>query len=111
ANHIRFAVQYTCLRLISGQSFMESIPSTMRAVVIDSYTAGIDHVKVEERPTPVPNAGEVLVRIAATPINPSDLSFIQGRYGVRKSLPTVPGFEASGTVVAVGEGLLEESWV
>lgn len=90
---------------------MESIPSTMRAVVIDSYTAGIDHVKVEERPTPVPNAGEVLVKIAATPINPSDLSFIQGRYGVRKSLPTVPGFEASGTVVAVGEGLLEESWV
>lgn len=90
---------------------MENIPSTMRAVIVDDYAVGIDHVKSEERPTPVPGEGEVLVKIAASPINPSDLSFIQGRYGVRKPLPTVPGFEGSGTVVAVGEGLSEESWV
>jgi NADPH:quinone reductase-like Zn-dependent oxidoreductase len=44
--------------------------------------------------------GEVLVRMAAAPINPSDLVFLRGRYGVRKALPVVPGFEGSGTVVA-----------
>lgn len=90
---------------------MENLPSTMRAVIIEDYATGIDHVKSVERPTPTPEAGEVLVKIAAAPINPSDLAFVQGRYGVRKPLPTVPGFEGSGTVVAVGEGLLEESWV
>jgi NADPH:quinone reductase-like Zn-dependent oxidoreductase len=48
----------------------------------------------------------VLVRVAAAPINPSDLSFLQGNYGLRKPLPVVPGFEGSGTVVAAGSGLL-----
>jgi NADPH:quinone reductase-like Zn-dependent oxidoreductase len=83
----------------------------MHAAVIHDYEAGITHVRVEDRPTPTPDTGEILLKIAATPLNPSDLAFIEGRYGVRKSLPTVPGFEASGVVVAVGEGLTPESWV
>jgi NADPH:quinone reductase-like Zn-dependent oxidoreductase len=44
----------------------------------------------------------VLVKVAAAPINPSDLMFIRGLYGVKKPLPAVPGFEGSGTVVAAG---------
>jgi NADPH2:quinone reductase len=47
----------------------------------------------------------VLVRISASPINPSDLSFLRGAYGIRKKLPVVPGFEASGEVVASGGGV------
>jgi NADPH:quinone reductase-like Zn-dependent oxidoreductase len=47
-----------------------------------------------------------LVKIAASPINPADLAFMRGRYGVRRSLPTVPGWEGSGTVIASGGGLL-----
>lgn len=49
--------------------------------------------------------GEVLVKIAHAPINPSDLSFIRGTYGLKKEMPVVPGLEGSGTVVEVGEGL------
>lgn len=45
---------------------------------------------------------EVLLKIVATPINPSDIAFIQGGYNVVKSLPAVPGFEACGEVVAAG---------
>ena len=44
--------------------------------------------------------GEVLVRILAAPINPADLNFIEGTYGVKPSLPATPGIEGFGVVVA-----------
>ena len=81
---------------------VEEIPTTMRAVVLSAYDG---KVTVEDRPVPTPQAGQVLVKIAAAPINPSDLMFLVGMYGVKKRLPVVPGFEAAGTVVAVGPGL------
>jgi NADPH2:quinone reductase len=84
------------------------LPTKTHALVIHDYQLGLDHVRVEERPLRPPGPGEVLVRIAAAPINPSDLAFIQGLYGVRKPLPVVPGFEASGTIVAVGTGVSPE---
>lgn len=82
-----------------------STPTTTRAVVIHQYTDGYDHLNVEDRPVTPPAAGEVLVRVTASPINPSDLAYVQGYYGVRKPLPSVPGFEAGGTIIAVGEGV------
>ena len=39
-----------------------------------------------------------------SPINPSDLGFISGRYPTGKKLPCTPGFEGSGVVVASGGG-------
>lgn len=57
-------------------------------------------------PVPVPQAGEVLVKIEASPINPSDGAFILGLYSTNKPYPTVPGFEGSGTVMSSGGGLL-----
>ncbi len=79
-----------------------SIPETMRAVVLTAYDGRPESLKVEERPVPKPGPSEVLVRLAAAPINPSDLMFLRGAYGLKKALPTVPGFEGSGTVVAAG---------
>jgi len=46
--------------------------------------------------------GQVLIHLLAAPINPSDISFIQGRYNIRKPLPAIPGFEAAGIVVLTG---------
>lgn len=83
----------------------QQIPETMRAVELRDYEGGADALAVVERPMPRPGAGQVLVRIAASPINPSDLSFLRGAYGIRKKLPVVPGFEASGEVVASGGGV------
>jgi len=56
-------------------------------------------------PVPEPGPGQVLVRIAAAPINPSDLGFLAGSYGFARPFPLVPGFEGSGTVVATGPGI------
>lgn len=81
-------------------------PATMRAVELRSYEAGAGGLSVVERPVPRPRAGEVLVRIAAAPVNPSDLMFLTGLYGQRKRLPVVPGFEGSGVVVESGGGLM-----
>jgi NADPH2:quinone reductase len=54
---------------------------------------------------PVPRPGEVLVRMLATPINPSDLMYIRGRYTVPAHCPATPGFEGVGIVEASGGGL------
>ncbi len=78
----------------------------MRAVVLKRYSADPGDLVCEERPVPRPGPGEVLVQIAASPINPSDLAFIEGRYGFVKPLPIVPGIEAAGRVVAAGSGLV-----
>jgi NADPH:quinone reductase len=83
----------------------ESIPDQMTAVVLDAYT-GVDALRIERRPVPQPGANEVLVKVAATPINPSDLAFLEGLYGFKKPTPTVPGFEGSGSVVAAGDGMM-----
>ena len=60
---------------------------------------------------PQPGIGEVLVKMHAAPINPSDLAFLKGGYGIKRPLPTVPGLEGSGTVVAAGKGLLPTLWM
>src|SRR5712691_2067048 len=83
----------------------------MRAVVLRKYDPTSPQLTVEERPMPRPGPNQVLVKVAAAPINPSDLAFVAGMYATRKPLPTVPGFEASGTVVAAGTGLLPRMWM
>ncbi len=85
----------------------EIIPSTMRALNLSEYQSGIPRaLTVIEKPVPHPGPGQVLVRIEASPCNPSDLMFLQGRYNVVKTLPCVPGFEGGGRVVASGGGLM-----
>jgi NADPH:quinone reductase-like Zn-dependent oxidoreductase len=57
-------------------------------------------------PVPVPGKGEVLVKMEAAPLNPSDLSMLKGGYAVKPQYPYIPGIEGSGTVVGHGGGLL-----
>ncbi|MDB5311882.1 MAG: adhT 1 [Gemmataceae bacterium] len=66
-------------------------------------------LSVRDVPRPTPGRGEVLVRMLASPINPSDLMYIAGRYGLRPQLPATPGFEGVGVVEASGGGLL--GWI
>lgn len=81
------------------------IPDRMTAVVLDSYS-GVRALRVEQRPVPEPGKDEVLVKVAASPINPSDLAFLDGNYGFDNPPPVVPGGEGSGTVVAAGPGAM-----
>lgn len=58
----------------------------------------------EEVNVPQPGPGEVLVKMDAAPVNPSDLALLTGSY-LERSYPFTPGLEGSGSVVAAGRGL------
>ncbi len=82
----------------------QSIPATMQAVQQDEPGGTLT---LREVPVPRPRAGQVLVRMAASPVNPSDLSTLIGTSSYRKHrYPFIPGIEGSGTVVEAGEGFI-----
>ena len=85
---------------------MATLPATMRAVQLRNYDGKPDSLTVAEVPVPRPGPGEVLVKVFASPVNPSDLMFSIGNYGFKKPLPATPGFEGSGTVVESGSGFM-----
>jgi NADPH:quinone reductase-like Zn-dependent oxidoreductase len=85
-----------------------NIPQTMKAVVVTEN--GVKPT-IANIPVPQPGPGEVLVKMHASPVNPSDLAFLAGRYGIKKPFPVVPGFEGSGTVVAAGKGIMPNLWM
>jgi NADPH2:quinone reductase len=85
---------------------MAAIPNSMRAVQLQAYDGKPESIAVVQVPMPRPGAGEILVRMAAAPVNPSDLAFTRGLYGFKKPLPAIPGFEGSGTVVEAGGGMM-----
>ncbi|MEZ5872001.1 MAG: zinc-binding dehydrogenase [Nitratireductor sp.] len=58
----------------------------------------------ETVPVPTPGPGQVLVKLIQATINPSDLHFIKGEYGIPRVKGTPAGFEGCGTVVAAGAG-------
>ena len=76
----------------------------MRAIQI-TKTGGPEVLELVELPQPEPKAGEALVKIAASGVNFIDTYLREGRYPA--PLPFVPGQEAAGTVVALGEGVSE----
>ncbi|MDF1574285.1 MAG: zinc-binding dehydrogenase [Bacteroidales bacterium] len=78
------------------------LPEQMTA--IRQYTPG-GELKTEQLNLSFPGPGQVLVKMDAAPINPSDLALIAGGY-LERSYPFTPGLEGSGTVVAAGSGLL-----
>lgn len=61
-----------------------------------------DVLKVEYKSIEPPKNKEVIVRMLARPINPSDLIPIRGAYAHRISLPDIPGYEGVGIVEDVG---------
>ena len=68
------------------------------------YLTAPEKLELVEIPIPKPKKGEVLIKMAFSPINPSDLAFLTGNYGIKKPMPVVPGLEGSGIVVENGGG-------
>lgn len=76
----------------------------MNAKCIKFYEFGSPKnvLKVENKSIQPPKDNEVIVRMLARPINPSDLIPITGAYSHRISLPNIPGYEGVGIVEEVG---------
>ena len=78
----------------------------MNAAVFDRFGPPQEVLQVRDMPKPEPRRGEVLVRMLASPINPSDIMYVEGRYTIKPELPATPGFEGVGVVEANGGGIL-----
>jgi putative PIG3 family NAD(P)H quinone oxidoreductase len=69
---------------------------------------GPDVLVAVTRPVPQPGPDEVLVKVAAAGVNRPDVLQRLGLYPMPPGVPTIPGLEIAGIVVAVGEAV--ERW-
>jgi NADPH2:quinone reductase len=74
-------------------------------VVVCKELGPLDNVVIEERATPVPGPGQVIVDVHAAGVNFVDGLICQGRYQMKPAAPYVPGGEIAGVVSALGEGV------
>jgi len=78
----------------------------MHAVFISKH-GGPDVLEVRELSTPEPLAGEVRVAVTFAGLNFAELSARQGLYPDAPKPPCIVGYEGSGVVEALGEGVTE----
>jgi NADPH:quinone reductase-like Zn-dependent oxidoreductase len=80
--------------------------ANMKAVRFHAY-GGPEVLVLEEVPGPQPGAGEVLIRVQGAGVNPLDWKARAGhvKEWLHHRLPLIPGWDASGVVEEVGEGV------
>ncbi|WP_065617076.1 zinc-dependent alcohol dehydrogenase family protein [Pseudomonas moraviensis] len=76
----------------------------MKAMILKSF-GGPDSFELSDVAKPVPQAGQVLVRVHATSINPLDYQVRRGDYPDLVPLPAITGHDVSGVVEAFGPGV------
>jgi NADPH2:quinone reductase len=86
----------------------------MKALELKSF-GGPESFELNDVAKPVPHAGQVLVRVHATSINPLDYQVRRGDYPELVPLPAITGHDVSGVVESVGPGVTsfvpgEEVW-
>lgn len=75
----------------------------MKALILQSFNATYQYTEID---TPVAGNGQVLVKIAASGVNPLDIKIKTGQAEHAKPhLPGVFGLDMAGTVAAVGPGV------
>ncbi|GGI23138.1 NADPH:quinone oxidoreductase family protein [Bradyrhizobium guangdongense] len=74
----------------------------MKAVLCHAFTGPAD-LCVGEIEVPRPAGNEILIEVHAASVSFMDQLMVSGLYQMRPSLPFVPGTEAAGVVIAVGE--------
>ena len=82
---------------------MTTLPERMTVIAIRS-PGGPDVLVPEQRPTPTPGAGEILVKVAAAGVNRPDVMQRMGLYPPPPGATDIPGLEIAGEVVARGAG-------
>lgn len=74
----------------------------MKAVLCNSFTGPAD-LRLSEIDEPKPAGDEILIDVHAASVSFMDQLLVSGLYQLRPSTPFVPGTEASGVVVAIGD--------
>lgn len=81
----------------------------MKQIVITGH-GGPEKLKIQESPDPTPGDGALRIRVKASGINFADILARQGLYPDSPKVPCVVGYEVSGTVDGLGQGV-NQSWV
>lgn len=78
----------------------------MKAIRMQGY-GGVDQLRYEEVPKPVPGTNEVLVKVAATSVNPIDWKIRRGdrKTTVALQFPVVPGRDIAGEISGIAPGV------
>ena len=76
----------------------------MKAIQVAEF-GGPEVLKLNEVPTPKPEAGQVLVKVHAVGVNPYDTYMRAGTYAVKPPLPYTPGSDGAGVVAVIGDGV------
>ena len=76
----------------------------MKAMTLKAF-GGPESFELRDVPKPAPGAGQVLVQVHATSINPLDYQVRRGDYPDLVTLPSITGHDVSGVVEAVGPGV------
>jgi len=78
----------------------------MKTIQFETY-GDSNVLKLTQAEKPQPGNGEILIKIAATTVNPFDMKVRSGsmRQVVPVNLPWIPGSDAAGTIEAVGNGV------
>ncbi|MEO8855824.1 MAG: NAD(P)H-quinone oxidoreductase [Burkholderiaceae bacterium] len=69
----------------------------MKAIEISSFGKP-EVLRLTERPTPVPGAGELLIRVAASGVNRPDVLQRTGKYPMPPGVSDLPGLEVAGVI-------------
>ena len=77
----------------------------MKAFIFERNGEPSDVLAIQDLPDPTPGPGEVLVRVRLSPVHPTDLHVLRGRFGRQPALPASPGVECVGIVEALGPGV------
>ena len=76
----------------------------MKAVRIYEF-GDADVLRYEDVPDPAAGPGQVVIKVEAIGVNPVDTYIRAGVHLIRPDLPFIPGSDAAGTVLAVGDGV------
>jgi len=78
-----------------------SLPKTIRAVT-QNGAGGTEVLELSTLPCPTPQAGQVLIEVAAAGVNRPDIAQRLGKYPVPADANPVLGLEVAGTIIAIG---------
>jgi trans-2-enoyl-CoA reductase len=78
-----------------------------KSLVYKEFGLPAEVIHLESKPVAAPEAGEVMLRVLAAPVHPSDFGMILGKYGKLMELPATAGREGVAEIVETGEGVTD----
>ncbi len=92
--------------VVHASTAFAQLPDTMQAVRLHAHGPTNKGLQFEQAPIPMPSEGQLRIEVHAASVIPGDWKLRNGVFGdVTASMPFVLGYDVSGVVESVGEGV------